>query len=148
MTSVVTDGHDVALSDERDCFSELLLDRNLPSAIQARCCQVVQTIFSLTTCTLPSANVANTPPGWQRGAGVFLARRVVGPSTKARERYFLDLVSDYYSREELSQSASEGVEDGSADPALRDLGFVIFYLLQDPSPAETSLIESLAKAGR
>ena len=64
-----------------------------------------------------------------------------------RER-FLDLVSSYYSREELSWSASEGVEDGSAAPALRDLGFIIFHLLQDPSPAETSLIESLAKAGR
>ena len=61
---------------------------------------------------------------------------------------FLDLVSGYYSREELSRSASEGVEDGFAAPALRDLGFVIFHLLQDPSPAETSLIESLAKSGR
>ena len=42
---------------------------------------------------------------------------------------FLELIPGYYSREELSWSASEGVEDGSAAPALRDLGFIIFHLL-------------------
>ena len=66
----------------------------------------------------------------------------------AWRRQFLDLTKDYYSEGALSRAAAEAVQDGSAAPVLRDLGFIVFHLVQDLSPAERSLIDSLAANAR
>ena len=53
----------------------------------------------------------------------------------------------WYDAEDLALAAAEAVEGGEA-PGLDDLGLIVFYLLRDTSPAETRLIEALARKGR
>lgn len=54
----------------------------------------------------------------------------------------------YYDREELARAAAAAVEGGEASGALRDLGFIVFYLVQDLSPGEVALVMALGRQGR
>ncbi len=56
-------------------------------------------------------------------------------------------LSHTYNREELAQAAAAAVGEGRAASALWDLGLVVFYLVQDITPGETSLIEALGGEG-
>ncbi len=51
---------------------------------------------------------------------------------------------DWYDADDLAEAAAGAVRRGEA-PALGDLGTVVFYLPRNVSPAELSLIESLAE---
>ena len=53
----------------------------------------------------------------------------------------------FYDREDLAFAAAEAVRAGDA-PALDDLGFIVIYQPRDVTPAERTLIEALAAAGR
>ena len=56
----------------------------------------------------------------------------------------------FYSREELAQAAADAITKSTCDEAVfgEDIGFVVFYLPRDVTPAEKNLIEALAQARR
>jgi ATP-dependent helicase/nuclease subunit B len=56
-----------------------------------------------------------------------------------------DLTAKYYTREELTSSAAYGLTQNKDTSALSDLGFIIFYLVSDLSPAEIELVIGLYK---
>ena len=56
-------------------------------------------------------------------------------------------VSDWYDVEDLAETAAESVRRGTA-PGLADLGLIVFYLPRNTTPAETRLIEALARQDR
>lgn len=65
-------------------------------------------------------------------------------------RQFRRDTSAYYTREDLAQAAAEAVAEAirrGADFG-EDIGFVVFYLPREVTPAEQSLIEVLAEANR
>ena len=51
---------------------------------------------------------------------------------------------DWYDAEDLAEAAAHAVRQGDT-PGLADLGMIIFYLPRDISPAQTELIEALAR---
>jgi hypothetical protein len=61
-------------------------------------------------------------------------------------RLFLErTAASYYDREALAQAAADAVRRlGSAAPGLRDLGPIVFFLVDDLSPGERALVEALA----
>lgn len=61
-------------------------------------------------------------------------------------REFRRQTADYYDEEDLALAAANAVLAGSL--ALRDIGHVIVYLPRRLSPAERTLLEALAEAGR
>ena len=56
-------------------------------------------------------------------------------------------VSDWYDVEDLAETAAESVRQGTAS-GLADLGLIVFYLPRNTTPAETRLIEALARQDR
>ena len=54
-------------------------------------------------------------------------------------------LEDHYTREELSRSAVKAVSEQNVAATLRDLGSIVFFLLDQPSPAESDLINSLSE---
>ena len=56
-------------------------------------------------------------------------------------------VSDWYDVEDLAEAAAEAVRRGTAS-GLADLGLIVFYLPRNTTPAETKLIEALARQNR
>jgi len=56
---------------------------------------------------------------------------------------YRELTQPYYDREELAYSAAASVDNGDAESALKDLGFIIFYLVTGFSPGELAFISSL-----
>ena len=54
-------------------------------------------------------------------------------------------LEDHYTREELSRSAVEAVRQRKVSATLRDLGSIVFFLLDRPSPAESDLINALSE---
>ena len=56
-------------------------------------------------------------------------------------------VSDWYDVEDLAETAAESVRRGTAS-SLADLGLIVFYLPRNTTPAETKLIEALARQDR
>ncbi len=56
---------------------------------------------------------------------------------------FRGKLDKYYSREDLYRAAVQALKTGKARGALKDLGFIIFYLITDLSSGETALIKSL-----
>ncbi len=59
-------------------------------------------------------------------------------------RGFRERTRDYYVREDMAWAAAEAVRSGKGEPALRDVGALVFFLVQRPSPAESALLEALA----
>ena len=62
-------------------------------------------------------------------------------------KLFREETAGFYDREDLALAAAEAVRAGDA-PALGDLGFVVIYQPRDVTPAERTLIEALAHAGK
>jgi len=60
---------------------------------------------------------------------------------------YREVLHDYYDREELARAASVAVESGEAASALRDLGYIVFYLAHNPSPSEKALASALHRRG-
>jgi len=60
-------------------------------------------------------------------------------------RLFRDLLGRYYNREELSKAAAVAVKEGKTASTLRDLGFIVFYLVSDFSPGEIDLVTALSE---
>lgn len=60
---------------------------------------------------------------------------------------YKELTRPYYDREELALSAASAVTTGDAESVLKDLGFIIFYLVTGFSPGELALVSSLGMRG-
>lgn len=58
---------------------------------------------------------------------------------------YRELTRPYYDREELALSAAASVSNGDAESALKDLGFIIFYLITGFSPGELAFVSSLGR---
>jgi len=56
---------------------------------------------------------------------------------------YRELTQPYYDREELAHSAAASVGSGDAESVLKDLGFIIFYLITGFSPGELAFVSSL-----
>lgn len=61
---------------------------------------------------------------------------------------FRERTRSYYHREELAAAAAKAVRAGSAEATLQDLGVVIFFLVQELSPAEEAMARVLGESGR
>jgi len=62
-------------------------------------------------------------------------------------RLYRSLLGNRYTREDLTRAASAAVATGEAASVLHDMGFMIFYLPADLSPAESSLVSVLGQNG-
>jgi hypothetical protein len=62
-------------------------------------------------------------------------------------RLYRGLLGSRYTREDLTRSAAAAVAKGEAAGVLRDMGFIVFYLAADLSPAESALISALGQDG-
>ncbi|MSQ07653.1 MAG: hypothetical protein EXR46_10845, partial [Dehalococcoidia bacterium] len=62
-------------------------------------------------------------------------------------RRFRERTRPYYHREEVAAAAAEVIRSGSAETTLRDLGGVIFFLVQELSPAEEAMARALGESG-
>lgn len=62
-------------------------------------------------------------------------------------RMYQESTQPYYDREELALSAAGTVAKGDAESVLKDLGFIIFYLVTGFSPGELALIANLGTRG-
>jgi RecB family exonuclease len=60
---------------------------------------------------------------------------------------FRERTRPYYHREELATAAAEAIRSGVAETTLRDLGAVIFFLVQELSPAEQAMVRALGESG-
>ncbi len=67
--------------------------------------------------------------------------------TIALYRKYLERIHGFYDNEELAESASAAVRDGSAH-GLKDLGFVIFFRVRGLNPSQRLLVQALAEAGQ
>jgi ATP-dependent helicase/nuclease subunit B len=56
---------------------------------------------------------------------------------------YRELTQPYYDREELAHSAAISVDNGDAESVLKDLGFIIFYLVTGFSRGELAFVSSL-----
>ncbi len=61
-------------------------------------------------------------------------------------RRFREEASEYYGPEDQAWAAAEAVRSGLGQPALKDVGALVFFLLTRPSPGETALLEALSDA--
>ncbi|MDP2950116.1 MAG: exodeoxyribonuclease V subunit gamma [Chloroflexota bacterium] len=62
-------------------------------------------------------------------------------------RRFRERTRPYYHREEIAAAAAEAIRSGVAETTLRDLGAVIFFLVQELSPAEEAMARALGESG-
>ena len=56
---------------------------------------------------------------------------------------YRELTRPYYDREELALSAAASISSGDAESVLKDLGFIMFYLITGFSPGELAFVSSL-----
>ncbi len=63
-------------------------------------------------------------------------------------RRYRERTSGYYRREDVAQAAVEAVTTGQGQPALQDVGALVFFLLSRPSPAEAALLDALSSAAQ
>ncbi|MDE2899904.1 MAG: PD-(D/E)XK nuclease family protein [Chloroflexota bacterium] len=61
-------------------------------------------------------------------------------------RRYRERTAGYYRREDVAQAAAEAVTTGQGQPALQDVGALVFFLLSRPSPAEAALLDALSSA--
>ena len=61
-------------------------------------------------------------------------------------RRFRERTTDYYGPEDEAWAAAEAVLSGRGQPALQDVGALVFFLLTRPSPGETALLTALSDA--
>lgn len=61
-------------------------------------------------------------------------------------RRFRERTATYYDHEDEAWAAAEAVRSGRGEPALRDVGPLVFFLLSSPSPGETALLSALSDA--
>ena len=61
-------------------------------------------------------------------------------------RLFRDSIARMYDREEQARVAARSVAQRDVESALRDIGTIVFHLVQDLTPGETSLLMSVARA--
>ena len=61
-------------------------------------------------------------------------------------RRFRELTAEYYGPEDEAWAAAEAVRSGRGQPALQDVGALVFYLLTRPSPGEAELLTTLSNA--
>ena len=72
-----------------------------------------------------------------------------GPLRKATVelcRRFRERTTEYYGPEDEAWAAAEAVRSGRGQPALQDVGALVFFLLTRPSPGETELLAALSEA--
>ena len=56
-------------------------------------------------------------------------------------RRFRERTVEYYGPEDEAWAAAEAVRSGRGQPALQDVGALVFFLLSRPSPGETALLD-------
>ena len=61
-------------------------------------------------------------------------------------RRFRERTTEYYGPEDEAWAAAEAVRSGRGQPALQDVGALVFFLLTRPSPGEASLLKALSDA--
>ena len=61
-------------------------------------------------------------------------------------RRFREETAEYYVPEDEAWAAAEAVCSGRGQPALQDVGTLVFFLLTRPSPGETALLTALSDA--
>ena len=61
-------------------------------------------------------------------------------------RRFRERTTEYYGPEDEACAAAEAVRSGRGQPALQDVGALVFFLLTRPSPGETALLTALSDA--
>ena len=61
-------------------------------------------------------------------------------------RRFRERTAEYYGPEDEAWAAAEAVRSGRGQPALQDVGALVFFLLTQPSPGETVLLTALSDA--
>ena len=61
-------------------------------------------------------------------------------------RRFRDRTTEYYGSEDEAWAAAEAVRSGRGQPALQDVGALVFFLPTRPSPGETALLTALSDA--
>lgn len=61
-------------------------------------------------------------------------------------RRFREKTAEYYGPEDEAWAAAEAVRSGRGQPALQDMGALVFFLLTRPSPGETALLTALSDA--
>ncbi len=61
-------------------------------------------------------------------------------------RRFRERTTEYYGPEDEAWAAAEAVRSGRGQPALQDVGALVFFLLTRPSPGETVLLTALSDA--
>ena len=61
-------------------------------------------------------------------------------------RRYRERTAGYYRREDVALAAAAAVTSGQGQPALRDVGALVFFLLSRPSPAEAALLDALSSA--
>ena len=59
-------------------------------------------------------------------------------------RRFRERTVEYYGPEDEAWAAAEAVRSGRGQPALQDVGALVFFLLTRPSPGETALLTALS----
>jgi ATP-dependent helicase/nuclease subunit B len=63
-------------------------------------------------------------------------------------RRFRKGVRDYYGGEELAEAAAGAIGSGQAKSTLRDLGVVVFFLVQEFTPGQLAMTQALGEANR
>ena len=63
-------------------------------------------------------------------------------------RRFRERTVEYYGPEDEAWAAAEAVRSGRGQPALQDVGALVFFLLTRPSPGEFALLMALSDAAR
>ena len=61
-------------------------------------------------------------------------------------RRFRERTTEYYGPEDEAWAAAEAVRSGRGQPALQDVGALVFFLLTRPSPGEMALLTALSDA--
>ncbi len=61
-------------------------------------------------------------------------------------RRFRERTAEYYGPEDEAWAAAEAVRSGRGQPALQDVGALVFFLLTRPSPGEAALLTTLSNA--
>ena len=68
--------------------------------------------------------------------------------TSESYRRFRERVREYYGGEDLAMAAAGAVGAGQADSTLRDLGLVVFFLVQEFTSGQLAMVQALGKANR
>ena len=77
---------------------------------------------------------------------ILVAEGPLRQATVELYRRFREETAEYYAPEDEAWAAAEAVRSGRGQPALQDVGALVFYLLTQPSPGETALLTALSDA--